>query len=158
MHATPVLSCVSNRIAVVRATPSGRATVCGKGVDEPDNRSIGASDHKESSNGDDEDAPANHCDPSGRSTRVRMPVVVEPHDAFRLEAEQSTEKGTDKRDKATEGGNTACNAVGDDGRDGSAAQPGAPVREGVGCQMLGTAEKAKKDVLGRDLLVVSMCA
>lgn len=141
-----------NRVTVIRATPSRGAITLRKGINESNNRSVSTSNHEESSEHNNEDAPANHGRPSGRSTIVSGPVVVKPHNSLRLEAEKGAEECTDKGDEATESRNTRRDAVGDDGCDGSAADPSAPVRYRVGCQMAGATEDAEKDIFGRDLL------
>lgn len=87
-----------------------------------------------------------------------MPVVVQPHDAFRLEAEQSSEESTNKRDETTERRDTTGDAVCDDSSDGRASEPGRPMHDTVGCEMLRPTQKANEDVLGRDLFAVSKCS
>ena len=86
-----------------------------------------------------------------------MPVVVQPHDTFRLEAEQSSEECTNKGNKTSERRNTTSDAVCDDGSNGGASEPGRPVNDAVGCQVLGSSEESNEYVLGGDLLAVSNC-
>ena len=86
-----------------------------------------------------------------------MPVVVQPHDTFRLEAEQSSEECTNKGYKTSERRDTTGDAVCDDSSNGSASEPGRPVNDAVGRQVLGASQDANKDVLGGDLSSVSKC-
>lgn len=65
-----------------------------------------------------------------------MPVIVQPHDTFRLEAEQGSKESTNKGDETTERRDTAGDAVCDDSSNGSASEPGRPVDDAVGRQML----------------------
>ena len=65
-----------------------------------------------------------------------MPVVIKPHDTFRLEAEQSSKECTDKGDETTESRDTTGDAVSDDSSNGRASEPGRPMDDAVGCEVL----------------------
>lgn len=86
-----------------------------------------------------------------------MPVVVQPHDTFWLEAEQSSEESTNKGDETSERRNTTGDAVCDDGSNGGASDPGRPMDDAVGCQVLGSSEESNEYVLGGDLSAISKC-
>lgn len=104
----------SYRVAVVRAAPRrSSATVRIESVDQTDDRAVSSRDHQESTGHDNEDTPGNHRSPGGGAAVVTVPVVVQPHNTSWLEAEKCSEKRTDKGYEATEGRDTAGNAVGD---------------------------------------------
>jgi len=86
-----------------------------------------------------------------------VPVVVQPHNTFRLEAEQSSEECTNKGDETSERRNTTGDAVCDDGSNGSASEPGRPVDDAVSCQVLGSSKESNEYVLGGDLFAISKC-
>jgi len=86
-----------------------------------------------------------------------VPVVVQPHDTFRLEAEQSSEECTNKGDETSERRDTTGDAVRDDSSNGCASEPSRPMDDAVGCQMLGSSKKSNEYVLGGDLLAISKC-
>lgn len=65
-----------------------------------------------------------------------MPVVVQPHDTFRLEAEQSSEECANKGDETAECRDTTGDAVSDDSGNGRASEPGRPMDDAVGCEVL----------------------
>lgn len=127
-------------------------------MDKADNTSIGTSDHQKRSKQNHESTPCDHGHPALRAPIVRVPVVVDPHDAFRLETEEGSKERTDKGHQAAEGGNAGRNAVGDDGCGGRAAEPGAPVGDCVGSEMVRAAEDAEEDVFRRDLEALLACA
>lgn len=64
-----------------------------------------------------------------------------------MEAHRRTHQGTNERDEIPEHGNGAGNNISEDGDSDGAAEPGSPVDEGVGSQMLGALEDADKYIL-----------
>lgn len=137
-----------NRVGVIRASPSSRAVAGLEDIDQTEHGAVGASDHEESADDDDEAGPADHELPPHGTAVGRVPVVVEPHGSHGLETHEGTEDGAHERDEAAEGGDAAGDAVGDDGGAEDAADPGAPVHEGVGGEVLRVSEEADEDVLG----------
>jgi hypothetical protein len=53
-------------------------------------------------------------------------VIVQPHATVELERHQRTQKGTDKRHKATKDGNAGSDQISDDGGGESAGDPCSP--------------------------------
>lgn len=80
-----------------------------------------------------------------------MPVVVKPHRAHGLEAHESTQKSTDKRHERTKVWDCARDDVRYDHDATSRAEPGDPVRDGVGRDVSGSAEQPDEKVLGGQL-------
>ena len=80
-----------------------------------------------------------------------MPVIVQPHDTFRLEAQECAEQRTNEGNETTERRNAAGNAVGDDSCDGRATEPGGPMCDGVCRQVLRSTQDADENILGGDL-------
>jgi hypothetical protein len=148
MGGTVALPASLNRVGVVRASPRRRAIAGLEDINQAKHRSVGASDHQESTDDDHKAGPADHELPPHSAAVGSVPVVVEPHGTHRLETHESTEDGTHERDETTEGGDAAGNAVGDEGGATDAAEPRNPVDHAVGGEVLGVAECADEDVFG----------
>ena len=76
-----------------------------------------------------------------------MPVVVQPHEAHRLEHHQSGKDGTDKRDEAIEHWDTGADQVSDNGNATSAAQPRSPMDRSVRGQVPGSTHESHEETL-----------
>lgn len=137
-----------DRVGVVGAGPGWRATSLLHGVDNANNRTVRSTNHQKGTRDNDEDAVGNHQVPSKGSLTATTPVVIEPHATHGLEGHQGSEKSADERHETSEDGNATGDEVGDDSGSGGAADPGDPVGERVGSEMLRAAEHANESVLG----------
>ena len=136
-----------NRVGVVHASPRGRAVAGLEDIDQTEHGAVGAGNHEECADDDDEAGPADHELPPEGAAVGTVPVVVEPHGSHGLETHEGTEDGAHEGDETTEGGDTAGNAVGDDSGAEDATDPGGPVHEGVGGEVLAVAKGADENVL-----------
>lgn len=76
-----------------------------------------------------------------------------------MEAHQRSEEGTNQGYKLAENGNTACDAVRDDGDTEGARKPRDPVEHRVGRKVLRVSQGAYEHILGGQLvlLVLVLC-
>lgn len=107
------------------------------------------SHHDEGSDDNHERAPSDHGVPLGGS--LLLPVVVEPHAAIGLEAEEGTEESTDEGDERAEDGDGRGDDVGESSDTDNATHPGDPVLGGVGGKILSSSEDSDEGVLGSQL-------
>ena len=122
----------SNSITVVSTAPGRRSIISSEGINQADHGAVSASDHQESADCDDKHTPGNHSGPTGRTSVVRMPVVVQPHTAHRLETDESPQEGADEGYQAAEIGDGAGDDVGYCYGTGGAEEPGYVVGWGRG--------------------------
>jgi hypothetical protein len=140
------------RVRIIRTTPSSRPSTLLVSNHNLNNRPIRPPDHQESPNHNDEHTPPHHQLPLQPFPLFRVPiVVVQPHEAHRLERHESAQQGADERDQPAEDGNGAGDNVGDQDAAAGAAQPDGPVGPGIVGQVAGAAEEADEDVFGGEL-------
>ena len=141
------------RVRIICACPSRRPTGLVVAVDDADDRAVGTGNHEECSRDDDEDGPEHHEHPLGRLLLLALaPVVIQPHAAHGLEADQGTEKGTDERNETAENGDGASDDVGDTCTAASASNPGHPVNLCVARKVSCSSEESDEEVLGGELM------
>lgn len=141
------------RIRIVRTRPSRRPARLIIAVDDANDRPVGTGDHEERSRDDDEDGPEHHEHPLGRLFHLALaPVVVKPHAAHGLEADEGAEEGADEGDETAEDGDGAGDDVGDAGAATGASDPGHPVDLGVARKVVGSSQEADEEVLGGELM------
>lgn len=78
-----------------------------------------------------------------------MPVVVDPQVGGEPEREWRKGEAARQREEVVEDGNTGCEEEGHDRHTERARQPDEPVYKRVGLEVLGVAQDADEDVLGR---------
>ena len=149
-------SLFSNRVGVVHASPRGRAVAGLEDINQTEHGAVGAGDHEECADDDDEAGPADHELPPQSAAVGCVPVVVEPHGSHGLETHEGTENGSHEGDEATESGDAGCDAVGDECNSTCAAQPSRPVLPGVCSKMLGASQDAYHEVFCGELVIVSI--
>lgn len=79
-------------------------------------------------------------------------MIVKPHGAHGLKADEGAEQGADERDEAAEDGNGGGDDVGGAGDGAGAADPGHPVNLGVAREVGCAAEEADEEVLCGELM------
>lgn len=101
----------SRRIGVIRTRPTRSAPIARVIIDQPNYCTVCPTNHAEASRSNNEQAPADHEPPSPISVLLlRRPVVIQPHAAHRLEADECAEQCSDERYQAIE----ARDGAGDD--------------------------------------------
>jgi hypothetical protein len=141
-----------HRIRVIRTTPSSRPPTLLISNHNLHNRAIRPANHEKRSNNNNEDAPHHRQPPLQPLPVLRVPiVVVQPHEAHRLERHESTQQRADEGYQSTEDGDGAGDDIGGQDAAASAAQPDGPVGHGVVGQVAGAAEEADEDVFGGEL-------
>lgn len=152
----PSLVSSASRVGVISTRPRASTTISLQRVVDADNGSISACNGHEGTNNNNKGAPANHKTPLGRLALLALvPVVIEPHTSVRLEAHHCTQESADERHESSEDRDGAGDDVGDDGNAACAAQPGSPMHNTVGVEVLGASQQTDKEVLGGNLGHVS---
>ena len=146
----------ASRVGVISTRPRTGTTISLQRVVDADNGSISACNGHECADDNNKDAPANHKIPLGRLVLLALvPVIIEPHTSVRLETHHCTQESSNERHKTSEDGDSASNDVGDDGHAACAGQPGGPVHDTVGVEVLSASQQTDEKVLGRNLELVS---
>ena len=150
----PSLVSSASRVGVISTRPRTGTTISLQRVVDANDGSIGACNGHECADNNNKDTPANHKIPLGRLALL-VPVVIEPHTSVRLETHHCTQESSNEGHKSSEDGDSAGNDVRDDGHAACAGQPGSPMHDTVGVEVLGASQQTDKEVLGRNLEYIS---
>lgn len=141
------------RVGVVGAAPGCRASRSVVAINDTDHGTIGSGNHEESTGNNDEEAPEDHGHPPGGLGLLALgPVVVEPHGAHGLEADEGAEEGTDEGNETAEDGDGTRDDVGDTGDAARAADPCHPVDLRVAGKVSSATEESNEEVLCGELM------